>query len=560
MRGRWVLTPVLASCLGGCSFDAVDSFSKRSVGYNLEAEQSQDSTMLLNIVRGAMRRPPEFTGLQTVTGTASLSGSGQVSFPFGAPPRPAPDAGQLTAGITGGPTFALAVLDTQEFHRGIMAPIDLKTIDLFIQERYARTMLFNLLISRIVVKQGDKVIELDNYPSFDDSLDPFQLAVEYLVNLGLTTETVKSVTPYGPALGPDEARNIEHAAKAADAKLDLAQLGWCDLGAGDALDDTLRRFQTPALRGPIVSWCKLKADAKAKPGAQDAAGDDLTVAFACPSKQDPARQGSFAVCFPSLPAILYRLQKSDKTAQFCFESRPKGEIQKWWPLFRGKNGCADDRKGAGADKAHAQAPAELREGLTNLQLGPELRNAWLALSEKRLDRHLRAKLAGSGEEVFDFSKPITSLELVPRSPEGVIYYLGEVVRRQRFRDQYPGLDANSPPVVMVKYGSLRGEDIPLDQRCETPGERLEQPASAGAADSPYVCEPMFRVTDDPDQSFVSVNYDGTWFGISRDNETGTRDAAVGRTYQVLDLATKLVNLNRSAKDEPTTSVFTVIQP
>ena len=80
MRARTMLVSAAALSLAGCSFDTVDSFSTRAISYNLEAEQSQDSQMLLNIARGSMRRPPQFTGLQTVTGTASLSGSGQVSF------------------------------------------------------------------------------------------------------------------------------------------------------------------------------------------------------------------------------------------------------------------------------------------------------------------------------------------------------------------------------------------------------------------------------------------------------------------------------------------------
>jgi hypothetical protein len=54
--------------LTGCTI--VDRFSDRAVQYNKEAEQIQDQDVLLNVVRASKRRPLEFTGITTATGTA----------------------------------------------------------------------------------------------------------------------------------------------------------------------------------------------------------------------------------------------------------------------------------------------------------------------------------------------------------------------------------------------------------------------------------------------------------------------------------------------------------
>ena len=78
---RTLLTVLFTSTLTGCA--TVDSFSSRATQFNLEAEQTQNEVLLLNIVRSSMRRPREFTALQTVSGTASASGGLSLGIPFG---------------------------------------------------------------------------------------------------------------------------------------------------------------------------------------------------------------------------------------------------------------------------------------------------------------------------------------------------------------------------------------------------------------------------------------------------------------------------------------------
>src|SRR5438477_4088857 len=127
----------------GCAL--IDNYSWRAVDYNKEAEIAQQQTLLLNIIRASMRRPMQFTSIQTVTGTANVSGSlqggavgtRQTPYISGFPLTPA-GANQLaastnsaiarlaTGNITGNvamggaATFTVPVLDTQEFYQGIL--------------------------------------------------------------------------------------------------------------------------------------------------------------------------------------------------------------------------------------------------------------------------------------------------------------------------------------------------------------------------------------------------------------------------------------------------------
>ena len=49
-----------------------------------------------------------------------------------------------------------------------------------------------------------------------------------------------------------------------------------------------------------------------------------------------------------------------------------------------------------------------------------------------------------------------------------------------------------------------------------------------------------------------VHYDGKTYDIPRDKRLA------GQTFEVLDVVTELMALNKSAKDLPTTNVFTLV--
>src|SRR6185437_15058628 len=245
----------LVAALVGCS--VVDDFSGRAVDFNLQAEQVQEQTMLLNIVRASLRRPMQFTGLQSITGSASISGNGSLSFPFGPPGhRPpkslSPDVLGLGGTISGGPTFIVQVLDTQEFYEGILNPISLQVFDYYLEQGFPPEMLFDLFVSKVVVtwvrdnapprtgtgpdancarstsnaNNGGLGSYTDGVPlcidvtylnsvANDSDFDQFQAIVDLLFAEGLSTEHVENVARYGapfaakhlqPTDGPDNGR------------------------------------------------------------------------------------------------------------------------------------------------------------------------------------------------------------------------------------------------------------------------------------------------------------------------------------------------------------------
>ena len=150
---KGIAAMLLTAACGISACAIVDSYGDRAVQYNLEAEQVQDQDILLNVVRASKRRPLEFSGVQTVSGNASATGTVSLSLPIWQNSARTPTT--LTPGgtVSGGPTFTVGVLDTQEFYQGMLTPIPMSTIDLFAGRGLSRILLLDLFIRDVRIAQ-----------------------------------------------------------------------------------------------------------------------------------------------------------------------------------------------------------------------------------------------------------------------------------------------------------------------------------------------------------------------------------------------------------------------
>jgi hypothetical protein len=275
LRGVVARAGIGVACIGLAACAVVDQYSGRAVVYNLQAEQAQEQALLLNVVRASLRRPMQFTGLQSITGTASASGSiagggtNTVQKPlislFGLSP---PNSSSLvastvastlsgTATMSGGPTFSVPVLDTQEFYQGFLTPVSGQLLDLYLQYGYPRDVLFNVMVEKVVIKRLDGAcraemhtpeceVTIRNYAPEDVSLELFQGLIGYLIRLGLNTEPI--IVAAAPKKGSDE--------KTAPTPAELKQFGFC-FSPRDAL--SYRSINPHVLCGHPAAGLQLKA-------------------------------------------------------------------------------------------------------------------------------------------------------------------------------------------------------------------------------------------------------------------------------------------------------------
>jgi hypothetical protein len=531
--------PLLVSALVGCS--VVDDFSGRAVDFNMQAEQVQEQTMLLNVVRASMRRPMQFTGLQSITGTASVSGNGSLSFPFGPPShRPpktlSPDVLGLGGSLSGGPSFIVPVLDTQEFYEGILNPISLQVFDYYLETGFPPEVLFDLFVSKVVVTwvrdnappgtgtgadtncakstsnanngglglttNGASPACLDitylNSVANDADFDQFQAIVDLLFAEGLSTEHVESVSNYGAPF----AAKVLQPTDGADNGRQAAEL--------------IQAYAAASQAGLKV--------------ARTSGGQD------------------------------YQLQKNNTSYRFCF--RDFGAIPRNSPLLCGRSKKGDEPNTRGAGDAAQNGQGEVNAGGStgfNLALSEQ---AQLTLSNRL--QQATARISPKAIPLLA-NMHVTSFQLQLRSTEGIIYYLGELTRRHLYPEQGKFPDENQPRIIKVPTqvpdGAMPripcdGDGVGRTRHTDLifPNEKGDPTGASRGAASSYVCDDIFVVDRGSGDAFISVSYDGGSYGL------GSGSDHSGRTYQVLELAKQILAVNTSAKQLPATSVVVISQP
>jgi hypothetical protein len=160
-----------------------EGISRSATEYNLVAEKAGNEMLLLNIVRASKRRPMYFTSFGKLTGSMTFAiGTGGINIPFGKIGTGLNGSYSIapTAGYTNSPLFDVAVLDTQEFTRGIMTPVPMTTIGYYRSQGWPKEMLLHLFIRRIDIRdqEGKVLEEYVNYPGDPDLFVEFQKEIK----------------------------------------------------------------------------------------------------------------------------------------------------------------------------------------------------------------------------------------------------------------------------------------------------------------------------------------------------------------------------------------------
>lgn len=159
--------------------------------------------------------------------------------------------------------------------------------------------------------------------------------------------------------------------------------------------------------------------------------------------------------------------------------------------------------------------------------------------------HIVDKYPGNDEAlpfrgIRDFAEQGVSLSIYTRSTESLIYYVGEVVRREL----HPDIEKEQR-TVMIKTGP------PFNHFEETPCSDDYRPTN---------CKALFVLEENaaPNLSGVSsVVYEGVRYSIPPDAGAGASyDTSAGASYTVLTVMRQLLILNTKQKSLPSTSILT----
>lgn len=168
MRGIVALaTLALAS---GCAFPA--QVHRVAIDYNQIIASTSNELTFLNIVRARERHPLHFTSISAMRGDITA----QASIGAGVGINEAgPESGNAatSAGISSGPSFDVAVLNSQEFQRGILQPLSAALVSYYLEQGWPHDYIAALFIERIEFtaagdhgqfRRGDLIAQLENDP------------------------------------------------------------------------------------------------------------------------------------------------------------------------------------------------------------------------------------------------------------------------------------------------------------------------------------------------------------------------------------------------------------
>jgi hypothetical protein len=505
-----LLATLIVGAISGCIH--LEHFSGQATEFNIQVADAQNKTMLLNIVRAANRFPMHFTEMSTLSGTGTRTEGGTLTAPVGIL-NGGMGTGSVapTFSVTETPTFNVAVLETQEFYKGMLHPLTPDQIANYVGEGLPVDLVYKLMFGQIMYQESPiaepKRIENNFHPidfkgkagtcpsemtvTPDDSNRPkfseyscFDVVLRGLILRHLTTEMVKSVDNVGPlmAQGPQGSPGP------------FSDLKWLS-----GLDP-----KTYTIANVDLDACTEKPD--------------QTPADSCPEglKGLPVDQQELL----KTGQQLYRIQTTNSDFRFCFDEPyvPYDPSIKQTP--RGKP--AKDLR-TRINEAHIPAGLICHYRLPKRYKDPNEPKDHNAKPGKPP----AASFFAFGLTSSPADKDAFLLSVEPRSTEGVLYYLGEITRCEANLDS---LSVCSVPEVYVPY--------------RTGSDDILFSISQGETTTP--------TRDEWDGGHIAVNWGGHRYAVNIDPE------AKDRSGQVLRVVTQLLALNRSAKDFPTPATVPII--
>ncbi len=210
----------MAAGLLGCALLSscanLDSMSSRATNFSVEVANAQNQTLLLNVMRAAHRMPMHFTEITTLTGTSSISSTAGLALPF-ASFHGGTSAAVFSpsATVSQTPAFNVAVLETQEFYKGVLQDVPLEQWYRYLQEGVPPSVVFQLAISEFEYKGTDEASSgiANNFHPAPTGKDcsgssssrcseyhRFKQVLDALLAHGLSVEKVESNKAIGPPL------------------------------------------------------------------------------------------------------------------------------------------------------------------------------------------------------------------------------------------------------------------------------------------------------------------------------------------------------------------------
>jgi hypothetical protein len=229
-RGATLLAAGVFAATGfllGCTTQR--NLAENAVSFNQAVERAQNDVLLLNVVRASERLPMYLTDISKITGSIKMEVDGGISMVEKTRRTFKPT---LTGIYALNPTFEVPVMNTQEFMKGFLSPLDLKTLAYYQDTGWPMELLYFLVVRKVVVQlapegtgPAPKPISFDNYPDVHDLVFCKLLQFGYWMEHFLATAPKIEQQPKR-VNGKEVIETIGPAAATLDQLVEAADQGW----------------------------------------------------------------------------------------------------------------------------------------------------------------------------------------------------------------------------------------------------------------------------------------------------------------------------------------------
>jgi hypothetical protein len=199
VRALGIAFAFLFTC--SCALSLSPQVASDIVDYNEAASISTNKLLLLNILRARDSAPLMFSSVALIHGSIQMQGSATATFPFGYPPfKSVHNSLGLGLSTQTSPTFDVSSLDTQDFTRGILKPIDPAVVKYFLDRGEIDPKIIELLFFAEIDSSDGTVVKID--PEHTEGLQKAlaSLAADESGATGLIANAYDELAPVGGPL------------------------------------------------------------------------------------------------------------------------------------------------------------------------------------------------------------------------------------------------------------------------------------------------------------------------------------------------------------------------
>lgn len=151
-----VSAALVLGTLSGCA--GIQPPERTVLRYNRAFAQSRNEMLLLNVLRAAAREPLQFSAMGTVSG--DMTGGAQIEIPFTNIIAGGADSISPTLTINGeaNPSITIVPLANKEFVSGILTPLGLDDIQLFLHSGWDAEFLLPLIVGGVICPGDGRVL------------------------------------------------------------------------------------------------------------------------------------------------------------------------------------------------------------------------------------------------------------------------------------------------------------------------------------------------------------------------------------------------------------------